>query len=123
MNAGRWTVETANAALPRLTETIERAQLLANAIRAGAATQQEVSSNGHGRHQDPTDELTTLLEELEDEEIVLRDVDRGLIDFGAVAPSGRPYWLCWVIGEPAVEWWHWPEDGFAGRTALTDPPA
>ena len=54
---------------------------------------------------------------------MLRDLDRGLIDFEAVAPSGRRYWLCWVLGEPEVEWWHWPEDGFAGRTPLESPPA
>ena len=33
------------------------------------------------------------------------------------------YRLCWLAGEDAVTWWHWPEDGFGGRTRLTDPPA
>jgi hypothetical protein len=28
-----------------------------------------------------------------------------------------------VLGEPAVEWWHWPDTGFAGRRPLSDPPA
>jgi hypothetical protein len=55
--------------------------------------------------------------------VVLRDPDRGLVDFPARSPSGRRYWLCWVVGEPAVTWWHWPEDGFAGRTPLSEPPA
>ena len=37
--------------------------------------------------------------------------------------DGRQYLLCWVLGEPAVEWWHWPDTGFAGRRPLSDPPA
>ena len=61
--------------------------------------------------------------ELEAEGIVLRDVRQGLVDFPARAASGRGYWLCWLVGEPEVAWWHWPEDGFAGRTPLSTPPA
>jgi hypothetical protein len=53
---------------------------------------------------------------------VVRDLERGLVDFPARSPSGRDYWLCWVVGEPEVAWWHWPEAGFAGRTPLGDPP-
>ena len=37
-------------------------------------------------------------------------------------PGGRWYWLCWLVGEEAVTWWHWPEDGFAGRTPIDQPP-
>ena len=44
----------------------------------------------------------------------------GLIDVPATAPSGRDHWLCWLSGEERVEWWHWPEDGFPGRTRFED---
>jgi hypothetical protein len=53
---------------------------------------------------------------------VLRDLDTGLVDFPARLEDGREYLLCWVLGEPAVEWWHWPDTGFAGRRPLSDPP-
>jgi hypothetical protein len=66
--------------------------------------------------------LAEAITELAREGIVLRDAEQGLIDFPARAPSGRVYWLCWIVGEPAVAWWHWPEDGFAGRTPITQPP-
>jgi hypothetical protein len=122
MSAGGWSVEAANAALARLTALVEQARALAADVRAGTADQrQHVSSNGHGRV-DPAEQLTNLVDDLEREGIILRDVDSGLIDFAAVAPSGRQYWLCWVVGEPTVDWWHWPEAGFAGRTPLTEPP-
>ena len=48
--------------------------------------------------------------------------ERGLIDFPAQSPSGREYLLCWLAGEDAIEWWHWPDAGFAGRTPLSQPP-
>jgi phosphopentomutase len=54
---------------------------------------------------------------------LLRDLERGLIDFPALTPSGETYLLCWLDGEDAIEWWHWPDAGFAGRTPLSEPPA
>ena len=46
-----------------------------------------------------------------------KSLDLGLVDFpGEVA--GEPAYLCWKLGEPAVEWWHRPEAGFAGRQPL-----
>jgi hypothetical protein len=75
-----------------------------------------------GRRRPQALAFAAAVEELAGEGIVLRDADRGLIDFPAIAPDGRRYWLCWVVGEPSVAWWHWPEDGFAGRQPLSDRP-
>lgn len=118
-----WTVEEANGALERVHAIVERVRELMASARERA---QHVSGNGSSngrRGQEPADaQVRSLLDELQRDGIVLRDVDRGLVDFPAVSPSGREYWLCWIVDEPAVEWWHWPEDGFAGRTPLTEPP-
>ncbi len=118
-----WTVEEANAALGWVAEVVARAQESWDHYRAHATRRARlVRQNGHGLvPADPTP-IQGCIDELAAEGIVLRDVARGLIDFPARAPSGRIYWLCWLAGEDAVEWWHWPEDGFAGRTPLTDPP-
>jgi hypothetical protein len=61
------------------------------------------------------------LRELDDEGIVLRDPERGLIDFPA-QHAGREVLLCWQLGEDDLAWWHLPEDGFAGRRPLPLPP-
>jgi len=71
---------------------------------------------------DPRLVLQGVVDLLAVDGIVLRDLARGLIDFPATSPGGRDYWLCRVNGEERVEWWHWPEDGFAGRRPLTEPP-
>jgi hypothetical protein len=43
--------------------------------------------------------------------------DAGLVDFpGKIA--GRRVFLCWRLGEQAVEYWHDVDAGFAGRQPL-----
>jgi hypothetical protein len=124
-----WTVEGANAALPRVRASVRRIQALVVARRRisgpagrGAAPQGNGSGNGHRPSLEPSAELQAAVDELTREGILLRDVDNGLVDFPARSPSGRPYWLCWLVDEPEVAWWHWPETGFAGRRRLDDPP-
>jgi hypothetical protein len=56
-------------------------------------------------------------EQLEDLDLVVRDLDAGLVDFPAVR-DGHEIYLCWQIDEPAVGHWHAPETGFAGRLPL-----
>jgi len=58
-------------------------------------------------------------EALERLDIVVRDLDRGLVDFPAVI-DGREVYLCWLLDEPAVTHWHAIESGFAGRKPLAD---
>jgi hypothetical protein len=54
---------------------------------------------------------------LEQREIVLRDLDRGLIDFPALR-DGREVYLCWIDGESDIGFWHELDAGFAGRQEL-----
>jgi len=61
------------------------------------------------------------LAELEEEGIILRDPERGLIDFTALH-NGREVLLCWQLGEDELAWWHFPDAGFAGRRPLPLPP-
>jgi hypothetical protein len=49
--------------------------------------------------------------------LVIRDLDRGLIDFPAIL-EGREAYLCWQAGEDEIGFWHGLEDGFAGRRPL-----
>jgi hypothetical protein len=122
-DAAPWTVERANAALPRVGAALRRIQaLVAEARREREATTELLEGNGHPAPPSGTGELRAAIEELTAEGIVLRDLDAGLVDFPARLDDGREYLLCWVLGEPAVEWWHWPETGFAGRRPLSDPP-
>ncbi len=64
-------------------------------------------------------DVTLGFEALERLDIVVRDLDRGLVDFPAVI-DGREVYLCWLVDEPAVTHWHAIESGFAGRQPLAD---
>lgn len=64
--------------------------------------------------------IQPILEGLEELGIVLRDPARGLIDFPAIH-LGRQVHLCWQLGEDDLGWWHFPDEGFAGRHPLPLP--
>lgn len=119
-----WTLDEATAALPEVRALVSRLRELVTSRRAGArGNGARVSGNGHGpsvQHQDS--ELSAVVADLTNRGIIVRDPERGLIDFPAQTDDGRTYLLCWLDGEDAIDWWHWPDDGFAGRTPLSEPP-
>jgi hypothetical protein len=62
-------------------------------------------------------EVRRLIDTVEQAGIVLRDIDRGLIDFPALI-DGREVYLCWELGEEEVAYWHDLEGGYGGRKPL-----
>jgi hypothetical protein len=62
-------------------------------------------------------ELSRAVGELEAVDIVLRDVDRGLVDFPSLR-DGEEVYLCWLVDESEIGFWHEPEAGFSGRRPL-----
>jgi hypothetical protein len=49
--------------------------------------------------------------------VLVKDLDRGLVDFPALR-AGEEVLLCWQVGEDEVAYWHGLEEGFAGRKPL-----
>lgn len=122
-----WTLEEATDALPEVRVIVQRVRELMAAAREReekvGGNGASASGNGHGPAVQIDDrELRALLADLEGRGIVVRDPGRGLIDFPARSPTEREYLLCWLDGEDAIEWWHWPDAGFAGRMPLTETP-
>lgn len=102
-----WTVAEARAYLPRLAELValidvgvERDAVGALRLRPGA------------------EHAEAALAELEERGVILRQLDHGLVDFPSLDEEGRLRYLCWRVGEPDLEWWHWPDAGFSGRFPL-----
>ncbi len=63
-------------------------------------------------------ELSRAAGELNAVDIVLRDFERGLVDFPAIR-DGEEVYLCWLVdSEDRIGFWHEPEAGFAGRRPL-----
>jgi hypothetical protein len=64
-------------------------------------------------------EIASIVADLEEVGVQVKDLDRGLIDFPAHHPDlDETVLLCWQLGEEAVEYWHGLEEGFAGRKPL-----
>ena len=121
-----YTLEEANAALPAVSELLEqlraaRARLgdrEARAALSGAAP--EDGGGGAGRVvSEGFLALRDALVELRAQEIVLRDLERGLVDFPSLR-DGEEIYLCWEEGEDEIGFWHEPDAGFAGRRPLGD---
>jgi len=62
-------------------------------------------------------EMALGFDQLEELDVVVRDLERGLIDFPSLL-AGEEIYLCWLLDEPAVGHWHAPETGFGGRQPL-----
>jgi hypothetical protein len=119
-----YTLEQAEAARPWVAERIERiqdalAELLAPAAQR-ALDEMDASAGGSWPGREAATAVLSLLTaatQLQAMEIVLRDADRGLVDFPSIR-DGEEVYLCWQAGEPRVAWWHEPDAGFAGRQPL-----
>src|SRR2546423_11190908 len=62
-------------------------------------------------------ELQEIVDELTLIGVQLKDPDTGLLDFPALR-DGEDVLLCWQVGESAIEFWHGPEEGYAGRRRI-----
>src|ERR687896_1719011 len=121
-----YSLEEASALLPWVTEQLERIRSArdrlgdADARAALAATGQGNGGGAPGKVvSEGFLELRETMLELRRREIVLRDLDRGLIDFPSIRGAQEIY-FCWQEGEPEIGFWHDPEAGFAGRRPLDD---
>ena len=60
--------------------------------------------------------LRSSIEQIIESGCQLKDLDTGLIDFPTLF-RGTEVYLCWKLGEPAIEFWH-GEEGFRGRKPI-----
>jgi hypothetical protein len=63
--------------------------------------------------------LTSLIHQVKDMGVHLKDVEKGLCDFPYIK-DGRMVYLCWQLGEDTIQYWHDIETGFAGREPLDE---
>ena len=103
---------------------IERLRVARERLEDGearAALTTAAPGNGGGAHGRTVSEgfveLRTALGELQAMEVVLRDLERGLVDFPSLR-EGREVYLCWEEGEQSIGFWHDLEAGHAGRQPL-----
>jgi hypothetical protein len=128
-----FTIEQANACVPRLAALVERLQRGALRLHAARealartrATPPDAVPLNAVLADDPAlrrvvEEIDAAVAEIERLGGVLKDVTLGLVDFPA-AIGGERAFLCWQYGEDRVRYWHARDEGFAGRRPLRGLP-
>ena len=113
MESDQFTLEEANAFVPWLEEMFRRLSEIRQELadRIGEAGQSEEMSERLMQA------LEDGVQEIFDRGIIVRDVDRGLVDF-PTQREGREVFLCWVGGEGKIDFWHETDRGFAHRQPL-----
>jgi hypothetical protein len=119
-----YTVDEANALIPKVKpvlQTLRDAKDLLTDDEAHGTLSEAAPGNGGGEPGRQVGEafleVRRLLSTLEEAGIVVRDIDRGLIDFPALR-DGEEIYLCWELGEDDVSYWHDLESGYRGRQPL-----
>ena len=120
-----FTVEEANALLPKLRELLEDVASHRDAVRQKAPYVEPILRasvlNGGGRvgseYGVETYKLYLAITSIRELGVLLKDLDTGLLDFPHER-DGRVVFLCWRPPEEKVGYWHELEAGFAGRQPL-----
>jgi hypothetical protein len=121
-----FTVEEANRLIPQVKAMIE--QLRQGRLRlqehrpTAEAIAQQAGGNGGGSAagaylSDYSHMVARGLAQLQAMGILLKDLERGLIDFPHQR-EGREVYLCWKYGEERIDYWHETDAGYSGRQPL-----
>ncbi len=121
-----FTIEEANRLIPQVKMIIEqlrqgRHQLQQHRTTADTMAQ-HATGNGGGSEagaylSDYSQTFARGLTQLQAMGILLKDLDRGLIDFPHQR-DGREVYLCWKYGEERIDYWHETDSGYGGRQPL-----
>ncbi len=123
--------EKANALIPVLTPMLEelwakRRELAIKLLEQDPALRPaglRTAASGSGRRVEARRctelkaEIVRTINRIESYGCVVKDLNLGLLDFPALR-DGRPVFLCWKIGEPAIEHWHGTDETFVDRKDL-----
>lgn len=123
MSARFFTLDEANAALPRLNELLDQLMTARRAIidarpELWPVLKKSIGNGGSKKAGEMLAEFERVQaahKAIEAMGVVLKDPDVGLLDFLHRRPDGREVYLCWRYGEGEVAYWHELHAGFAGR--------
>lgn len=119
-----YTVEEAQALLPRLRRSLARLRRLRGQMERYHRHLEKHYPDGYDLGGAACDDYVRqglawqeLLRDLDRRCIVVRDLDRGLVDFPSLR-DGQEIFLCWEEHEPCIAYWHDLDSGYAGRQPL-----
>ncbi|MBS1913273.1 MAG: DUF2203 domain-containing protein [Bacteroidetes bacterium] len=120
-----FTLEEAQTMLPGVVKRIERIRDLKRQLDAkGYDIRMHrhfngVGANGLKAFPDQMEELIQAYQNLNNSGVLLKDIDRGLIDFPCIRSNGEEVLLCFMLGEERIGYWHTLADGYPGRKDIS----
>jgi hypothetical protein len=119
-----YTREEAQALLPEVRKWLEELGRLQGRVQASDQLLNPLMESGREVGGDLVNDwvrhladLRGVLAEFQRREVLLKDIDRGLVDFPAII-GGKEAFLCWEKDEEHIEFWHDLDSGYAGRERL-----
>jgi hypothetical protein len=124
-----FTLEEANAALVELRPLAERMVELRRELVEAQSRRAELGAQvgTNGGDLTPSDfaeadeeleqaasALAECIERIQAAGVLIKDLDRGLLDFPALR-EGEEILLCWHVGEQEIRYWHGLDEGLGGR--------
>jgi hypothetical protein len=127
-----FTREEATALLEEVRPVAEALVAHRRALTVAAARRARITAriSGNGGDFDPqepreldeqlereAEAVKRAVEQLQRLGVLVKDLDRGLVDFPSLR-DGEEVLLCWQVGEEEIAHWHGVDEGFAGRKPL-----
>jgi len=86
-------------------------------VMGGILANREQAARDKARRDAAGQQLRSLLENFEQSGVLVKDLDKGLVDFPTLF-RGEEVYLCWKLDEASIQFWHGTHEGFAGRKAI-----
>jgi hypothetical protein len=102
----------------KLTRALERQEQLRGVIGSnGGGIGPQEAAEAQAQVERAAEVIARAIEAIHELGALVKDVDRGLIDFPALR-EGEEVLLCWHLGEDEIGYWHGVDEGFGGRRQL-----
>ncbi|HTP33554.1 MAG TPA: DUF2203 domain-containing protein [Candidatus Acidoferrales bacterium] len=86
-------------------------------LMGGILVDRERSMDARARRDAAAAMLKSAVEAVQETGCLIKDLDIGLVDFPTLF-NGVEVYLCWKLGEPAIQFWHGVDEGFKGRKPI-----
>jgi hypothetical protein len=86
-------------------------------MMGGIVVDRERAAEDKAQREAAGQKLRSLLDNFEQNGVLVKDLDKGLVDFPTLL-HGEEVYLCWKLDEASIQFWHGTHEGFAGRKAI-----
>ncbi len=132
MNRRLFTVKEASDLIPWLEGKLKGLALIYSRLKQAQSDYQDLSrrrnNNGHSSSEEEIEsaqkdvsrfssEIEAGMEAILQEGILVRHIESGLVDFPSIRDD-REVYLCWLLGEKDIGFWHETNVGYSSRQPL-----